>query len=83
MLTAPYDEEYLAVCPVRAVERLVAVGKGIGWDMTSGFLFSDISSGSDGKLRRGALAVATAKISSAIKRYAQVAGETQDFSLHS
>lgn len=83
VLTVPYDEEYVAICPVRAVEQLVAVGKGIGWNMKTGYLFSDISSGSDGKPRRGSLPVTTAKMSSALKKYAQAAGEAQAFSLHS
>ena len=30
ILTVPYDEEYVAVCPVRAVTQLIDIGKGVG-----------------------------------------------------
>ena len=39
ILTVPYDEEYVAVCPVRAVTQLIDIGKGVGWDMTGGSCF--------------------------------------------
>ena len=35
-LTVPYDEEYVAVCPVRAVTQLIDIGNSVGWDMTGG-----------------------------------------------
>lgn len=83
ILTIPYDDEYVAICPVRAVERLVEIGKRVGWDTTSGFLFSDISEKAQGGAPRGSLPVTTSKMSEALKRYAKAVGETQGFSLHS
>ena len=80
ILTVPYDEEYVAVCPVRA---LIDIGKGVGWDKTGGYLFSEISCGRDGKAIRGSLPISAAKMSAALKKYAHAAGETQEFSLHS
>ena len=83
ILTVPYDEEYVAICPVRAVERFIAVGKQVGWDTTSGYLFPDISESMQGEAQRGKLPVATSRMSEALKRYAAAVGETQGFSLHS
>ena len=83
ILTVPYDEEYVAVCPVRAVTQLVDIGKGVGWDMTGGCLFSEISCGRDGRPIRGSLPISAAKMSTALKKYARAAGETQELSLHS
>ena len=83
LLTIPYDEEYVSICPVRATEQLVAVGTQVGWDMTSGYLFSDASEGAQGEALRGSLPVTTATMSSALKQYAIAAEETQEFSLHS
>ena len=82
VLTVPYDEEYVAVCPVRAVTQLIDIGKGAR-DITGGYLFSEISCGRDGKAARGSLPISAAKMSAALKKYAQAAGETQEFSLHS
>ena len=36
ILTVPYDDEYVAECAVRAVTRLVDIGKDVGLDMTGG-----------------------------------------------
>ena len=83
ILAVPYDEEYVAVCPIRAVTQLIYIGKGVGWDMTGGCLFSEISCGRDGKAIRGSLPISAAKMSAALKKYAQDAGETQELSLHS
>ena len=73
----------MAVCPVRAVTQLVDISKGVGWDMTGRYLFSEISCGRDGRPIRGSLPISTAKMSTASKKYARAAGETQEFSLHS
>lgn len=84
IVTIAYDEVDVAMCPVRAVEQLVAVGDFIGWHMTTGYLFPTILSATkDGKPVRGSTDVSTQYMSSALKRYAKEAGETQDFSLHS
>ena len=77
ILTVSYNEEYVAVCPVRAVTQLVDIGKGVGWDMTGGYLFSEISCGRDGRPIRGSLPISAAKMSTALKKYARAAGETQ------
>ena len=41
-MVVPYNEKYLATCPVGAVEQLIEVGKHMSWDMTSGYLFPTI-----------------------------------------
>ena len=73
----------MAVCPVRAVTQLVDIGKGVGWDMTGGYLFSEISCGRDGRPIGGSLPISAAKMSTSLKKCARAAGETQEFSLHS
>ena len=83
ILTVPYDEEYVAICPVGAVTQLIDIGKGVEWYMTGGYLFSEIFCGRNGKATRGSLPISAAKMSTALKKYAQAAGETQVFSLHS
>ena len=79
----PYDEEYVAVCPVRAVEQWIDVGRAAGWDMTSGYLFFEISTRQRDTPVRDTLPISAAKMSATLKEYARAAGETQDFSLHS
>ena len=73
----------MAVCPVLAVTQLIDIGKGVGWDMAGGYLFSEISCGRDDKAIRGSLPISAAKMSAALKRHEKAAGETQEFSLHS
>ena len=36
IVTIAYNEVDVAICPVRAVEQLIAVGNFVGWEMTSG-----------------------------------------------
>lgn len=81
VLTVPYDDEHVAICPVRAVTQLVEIGKGVGWDISRGHLFSDISTGQDGVPLRASLSVTAPKMATALKMYAQAAGQTQEFSL--
>lgn len=83
VLSVPYEGDYVSVCPVRAVEQLVEVGKTAGWDMTSGYLFSEILPSRDGTATRGSTPVTAPKMSAALKRYASEAGVEGDFSLHS
>ena len=73
----------MAICPVRAVTQLIDIDKGVGWDMAGGYLFSEISCGRNDKAIRVSLPILAAKMSAALKKYAQAAGETQEFSLHS
>ena len=42
ILTVPYDADYIGICPVRAVEQFVEVGKHVGWDMSTGYMFPNI-----------------------------------------
>lgn len=83
ILTVPYDEQDISICPVRAVEQLVAVGSGAGWDMTKGYMFPSTSKGGKDAPVRGKKAVTTSVMSLALKSYAKQAGEQQEFSLHS
>lgn len=82
-IIVPYDEKYVAVCPVRAVEQWITVGRAAGWDMTSGHLFFEISAKKNGKPTKGSLPISAAKMSAKLKEYAREARETQYFSLHS
>ena len=51
--------------------------------MAGGHLLSAISCGRNDKAIRGSLPISAAKMSAALKKYAQAVGETQEFSLHS
>ena len=42
LLTVPYTEDFVATCPVKAVEQFIAVGTHLSWDMTTGYLFPAI-----------------------------------------
>lgn len=55
------------------------MGRQVGWDMTSGYLFSEISA----KAQKGRLPVTTARMSVGLRKYATDVGETQKFSWHS
>ena len=67
LISVPYDEKYVAVCPVRAVEQWIAVGRAAGWDMTSGYLFFEISTGPNGRPVKGSLPISAAKMSTKLK----------------
>ena len=83
LISVPYDEKYVAVSPVRVVEKWIAVGQATGWDMTSGYLFFEISTRSHGRPVKGSLPISATKMSTKCKEYARTAAETQNFSLHS
>lgn len=84
ILTIPYDLKVIEICPIRAIEQLVAVATCVGWDMTKGYLFPSISEkkGIQNPVREKT-AVITQSMSSALKVYAKQAGSKQEFSLHS
>ena len=67
LISVPYDEKYVAVCPVRAVEQWIAVGRAAGWDMTSGYLFFEISTGPNVRPVKGSLPISAAKMSTKLK----------------
>ena len=73
--SVPYDEKYVTVCPVRADEQRIAVGQAAGWDMTSGYLFFEISKGPNGRPVKRSLPILTTKMSTKLKEYARAAGE--------
>lgn len=79
VLTIPYDEK-----EIRAVEHLVAVGYGAGWDMTKVFLFLSMNQekGANNRVREKR-AVTTQTMPRALKLCAKRAGGKQEFSLHS
>ena len=84
IITVPYDDVDIPLCPIRAVEEFVRVGKYLEWEMTKGYLFPTISPGTNGrKPVRGTTVVSAQFMSAALKRYAKEAGHTQEFSLHS
>ena len=72
IMTVPYNERHLATCPVRAVEQLIDVGKHVGWDMTSGYLFPTIESAIErvGKSIRGMGPITAPPMFSNLKQYA-------------
>ena len=82
ILTVPYDEEYVAVCPVRAVTQMIDIGKGVVWAMTGGYFFLRFHVGVKVKRSGFSLPISAAKISAALKKYAQATRATQEFSLH-
>ena len=59
--------KYVTICPVRAVETLIEVGKQVQWDMSGGYLFSQVSENAQGALQRGSLPVTTTQMSKALK----------------
>ena len=83
ILTVPYDEEYVAVCPVRAVTQMIDIGKGVGWDMAGGYFFLRFHVGVTVKRSGFSLPISAAKMSAALKTYAQATRATQEFPLHS
>ena len=84
IITVPYEESEVSICPVRAVEQWVTVATCAGWDMTKGYLFPGIDhmEGSQTPIR-AKQGVTTQSMSQELKKYAKQAGERQDFSLHS
>lgn len=85
-MTVAYNEKYVATCPVRAVEQFIAVGKHVGWDMTtSGYLFPAIfAAEKKGNMPiRGRDALTAPQMSQSLKEYALEAGEKADLSMHS
>ena len=85
LMAVPYNEKYLVTCPVRAVGQLIEVGKHVGWDMTSGYLFPANESATErkGKPVRGKVPITAPQMSLNLKQYASEAGEQTDFSMHS
>ena len=80
LISVPDDEKYVAVCPVQAVEKWIAVGQAAGWDMTSGYyLFFEISTGPNGRLVKGSLPISATKMSTKLKEYAPGSGGNSGF----
>ena len=72
----------MTLCPVRAVEQYVDIGKALGWDMSTGYLFPEISErGSVPK--RGSKPVAASHMILKLREYAKPANVDQDFTVHS
>ena len=80
-MAVPYNEKHLATYPVRAVEQLIEVGKHVGWDMTSGYLFHTIEPATErgGKPIGGKGPITAPQMSLNFKQYASEAGEQADF----
>ena len=38
-VAADYDAECLTLCPIRAVEQYIDIGKAAGWDISTEYLF--------------------------------------------
>ena len=47
LITIPYEEVNSSTCPIRSVQRQIAVGTDAGWDMTKGYLFLHKTAGAD------------------------------------
>ncbi len=77
-----YDSENLTLCPVRAVEQYVEVGKALGWDMTAGYLFPVIAD-RGGVPKRGTKPVTPSYMTQELRTYTRQAGVDQEFSVHS
>ena len=84
LISAAYNHECFATCPVTAVEQLIAVRSAIGWDMTRGYLFPSISRDAEGEAPiRVKAPMSTVEMTHALKSHARTAGEKADFSMHS
>ena len=79
LISVAYNHEYLATCPVTAVEQFVAIGSAIAWDMTRGYLFPNISRDAEGGAPiRGKAPMSAAEITYVLKSHARAAGEKAD-----
>ena len=84
LMTVEYNTKCMSTCPIRAVERYIAVGTALGWNMTRGYLFSRISQQSaTGAPVRGKSPISAAEMTKALKGYASAAGERAGFTMHS
>lgn len=84
LLVVAYDNQYLATCPVRAIEQYIRIGSAVGWDIIKGYMFITIMNGKERPApRRGASRLSAAQRMKAMKSYAQAAGVRQEFILHS
>ena len=75
LTSVAYNHEYLAMCPVTAVEQPITAGSAVGWDMTG-----DTYSREYLATRRDERPAAA--IANALKIHAQTAGDKADFSMH-
>lgn len=84
LLTVPYDEKYISTCPILAIEQFVAVGTHVGWDMSKGYLFPNISvEEKTGQPVRGTKSLTRAQMTSLLKASAKAARVSGDFTMHS
>lgn len=84
LLTVPYDEGHYDTCPILALEQFVAVGKHVGWDMTKGYLFPNITvDEKTGQPIRGAKSLTRSQMTSLLKVSAIAAEVKGDFTMHS
>lgn len=84
IITVPYDEKDISICPVRAVEQWISIATHVGWDMTSGYVFPEISQKDNTRIPiREKKGVTAQSMTLELKKHAQRAGERQDFTLHS
>lgn len=45
LITIPYEEVYVATCPIKAVEQWIAVVNHAGWGMAQGYLCPHTTAG--------------------------------------
>ena len=84
LMTVEYNIKCMATCPIRAVEQYVAVGTALGWDMTTGYLFSKISKQRiTGTPVRVNTPMSAPDITKVQKARARGAGERGSFTMHS
>lgn len=84
LLSVSYNSRHPAICPVRAVEQYIAIGKAMGWNMDKGYLFSATLPGktSQTPLRANTF-LKPPEMTKALKTYARDAGEILPFTMHS
>ena len=84
LMTIEYDTKCMTTCPIRAVEKYIAVGTALGWNMTEGYGFPWISRRlNTGTLIRGKTPISAPDMTKALKVHARNAGECTTFTIHS
>ena len=84
LMTVEYDTKRMTTCPIRAVEKYIAVGTALGWNMTQGYLFPRISRRPNtGAPIRGKTPISAPDMTKALKVHARNAGERIAFTMHS
>ena len=81
LMTVEYDTKGMTTCPVRAVERYIAIRTALGWNMTQGYIFPRSSRRPNTPIR-GKTPVSAPDMTKVLKEHARNAGERTAFTMH-